>query len=234
MLLYLTHVMKLTAEERIRVIIADDSTIFRTGLISTLQQEPQIEIIDQAGNGKELVRSVETHNPDVVITDIHMPIMDGIQATSIIADRFPATGIIALSMLDSEDVIMQMFNAGAKGYILKSADTKEIVTAVTSVSKNSTYYSNGSLSRFIARSQMKRRKLSFPDLTDKELKIVKLICQQQSSKEIASKLNTTVRAVESAKERIQSKTGARNMVGIALYAVSKTIVPLNEICDLFY
>jgi two-component system response regulator NreC len=225
--------MKPTVDEKISVIIADDSTIFRTGLLSVLKQESQIAILDQACNGQELVSCVRTHKPDVVITDIRMPLMDGIQATSIIATEFPATGVIGLSMFDSADTMLRMINVGARGYILKTADSREIVKAVTAVFRNQDYYCNDTLSRMVAFSQLATKKCNLHDLTEKEIKIIKLICQQQSTKEIASKLDTTPRAVESAKERIQAKTGAKNMVGIALYAIAKTIVPLNDIQEFF-
>lgn len=218
---------------RIRVVIADDYSIFRNGLISSLSEEPQIAIVDQASNGKELIDSVEKHKPDIVLTDIRMPVLDGIRAASIILKEFPSTGIIGLSMSDDTETIKQMLSAGAKGYVLKTAESKEIITAIITVHSKENYYCSNTISKMIYFSLTKEKINESPEFSEKEIKIIELICQQKSSKEIASKLDSTIRSVESAKERILHKTGAKNVVGIALYAVAKMIVSLNQIRDLF-
>ncbi len=177
----------------------------------------------QASNGAELIELVSDTKPDVVITDIQMPVMNGIEATKILSQRFPDTGVIALSMSDHETFIVEMMEAGAKGYLLKTTSEKEVVYAVQTVQAKGTYYcssSSNKLIRVMANNGCHPYKESIqPKFSDKEVQIIRLICQEKCSKEISAILNINQRAVDSARERIQEKTCTKNMVGIAMYAV---------------
>ncbi|RYF99380.1 MAG: response regulator transcription factor, partial [Chitinophagaceae bacterium] len=124
----------------IRLLIADDHEIFRDGLALMLARQKEISLLGQAGNGKELVELSAAENPDVIITDIKMPMMDGIQATREILKNQPGVKIIALSMFDEEMLIVDMLEAGAKGYLLKNADKTEILEAIETVFEDKTYY----------------------------------------------------------------------------------------------
>jgi two-component system, NarL family, response regulator NreC len=212
----------------IKVAIADDHSIFRKGLYNALSEEPDIIVTGQAENGRQLIELVEKQSPDVIITDIAMPLMDGIEATSIISNRFPHISTIALSIFEKEEIIRKMISVGAKGYLLKNADKGEIITAIKTVHKRDVYYRNSTFSKAIYSNGSAQ---SQPNLTEKELMVMKLICEQYSSKEIAAKLDSSVRSVESAKERILNKVGARNIVGIAMYAVKKMIVSIKNTTD---
>jgi DNA-binding NarL/FixJ family response regulator len=219
--------MDLTANQ-IRIIIADDFSIFREGLISILSKQPWINIMAQASNGLELVQLVEQLKPDLVITDIDMPVMCGVKATSEISRRFPETGVIALSPYDKESLLDDILQAGAKAYLLKNADPYEVIIAIKKVHKKDTYYSSNTVSNLLSSKRQNESAMTEkPSFTEKEIKVIKLICQEYSSKEIASKLNSTTRSIESAKERIQRKTGAKNMMGTAIYAIKNGIVSLD-------
>ena len=124
----------------ITLLIADDHEIFRDGLALMLSKQDDIKLLAQAENGKELIELTEQYQPDVVLTDIKMPRMDGIEATRILVQKFPDLKIIALSMFDEENLIVEMLESGAKGYLLKNADKHEILEAINSVYEDKAFY----------------------------------------------------------------------------------------------
>ncbi len=152
-----------------------------------------------------------------------MPVMNGIEATKILKQRFPSTGVIALSMSDHETFIIEMMEAGAKGYLLKTTSENEVMHAVQTVYDNGTYYCSSASNKIhglMANNKFHPFKQSLrPKFTDKEIDIIQLLCQEKCSKQIGAQLNISNRAVDSARERIQEKIGSKNMIGIAMYAV---------------
>jgi len=214
--------------KQIKIILADDHEIFRDGFKSMLRKQPSIEMIGEAANGDELVKLTRQLLPDVVVTDIKMPKMDGLEAAKIIAREFPRIGIIALSMIDEESQIIDMMEAGAKGYLLKNAHKNEIVNAINAVYDGEVYYCNetsSKLSRLIAANEKipfirKKEKIEF---SDKEIDVILLICEQLTNKEIAQRLNLSIRTIEGYRDRIQEKIGARNAAGIVVYAIKNNI-----------
>jgi two-component system response regulator NreC len=219
----------ITADSPIHIVIADDFSLIREGLTSILSKDPQLKIVAHATNGKELMDRVEKHHPDIVITDIAMPIMCGIKATTEITRRFPHVGVIALSSWDTEPLFKEILCAGARGFVLKDADPSEILIAIKKVYQNSTYYSSSTISSLVRQSTANHISSPKPCLTCKEIDVIKLMCQEYSIKEIADKLKSTTRSVESARERILRKVGARNMMGIAMYAIRTGIFLINEV-----
>jgi two-component system response regulator NreC len=143
-------------QNSIRLLIADDHEIFRDGLALMLSKQQNIELVGQAANGRELVSLVNKLQPDVVMTDVKMPLMDGIEATRFLLGQFPDLKIIALSMFDEENLIVDMLEAGAKGYLLKNADKQEILDAIQSVFDEKNYYchhTSSKLASLISRSR---------------------------------------------------------------------------------
>src|SRR5215813_7100246 len=124
----------------IRLIIADDHEIFRDGLALMLSKQEAVTLVGQASDGHELLQLVEEKKPDMVLTDIKMPRLDGISASRILLQRYPQLKIIALSMFEEEDLIVEMLEAGAKGYLLKNADKKEILEAIMTVNEGNIFY----------------------------------------------------------------------------------------------
>ena len=186
-----------------------------------LGMENSILLSGEAENGKELLKVVEDLLPDVVITDIEMPVMNGIEATEKIKEKWPGTGVIALTMFGEDHLIVDMLEAGASGYLLKSTRKEELVEAIKAVNEGGTYFCNTTsmrLSKMIAQSKarVEKEKASF---TEKEIEIIRLICEQYASKEIADKTNLTHRTVEKYRDNIMQKTKARNMAGIVVYAI---------------
>lgn len=211
----------------IRIILADDHEIFRDGFTVMMKKQAGIEMVAEARNGEQLLAQVARYQPDVVLTDIKMPGMDGIEATRLITAQYPRVGIIALSMFDDDNLIIDMLEAGAKGYLLKNAHKKEIIEAIKTVFRNDTYYCNNTshkLARMIAQSRFHpgkpQQKATF---NPKELEIIRLICQEYSNKEISEKLFLSIRTIEGYREKILEKTNARNTAGIVVYAIRHNI-----------
>jgi len=214
----------------IRVLIADDHEVYREGLRLILQKNPDIDLIGEASNGNELLHMTEVLEPDVILTDIIMPSMDGIEATRMILKKIPAARIIALSMFNQEYLVLEMLRAGAMGYLLKNAQKHEIVEAIQTVHRNRTYYCRDTalkMSRLISRSQLKEFEITSSSLlSQREIEIIKLICQDLSNKEIADKLSLSSRTVEGHRLRILEKIEARSAAGIVIYAVRNGIYKL--------
>jgi DNA-binding NarL/FixJ family response regulator len=216
----------------VEIIIADDHEIFRDGFKVMCSKEKTIHIVGEAENGEELVELVRKNPPDVVITDIKMPKMDGIAVARTLSKEFPQIGIIALSMFDEEDLVVEMLEAGAKGYLIKNAQKQEIFDAIDAVSKNENYYCNqtsAKLAGMIAASRFdSRKKKENIDFTGKELQIIQMICEEHSSREIADKLFLGVRTVEGYREKIQQKMNARNMAGVVVFAMRNGLYKHNK------
>jgi DNA-binding NarL/FixJ family response regulator len=217
----------------IRLIIADDHEIFRDGLALMLSRQKDIILLGQAANGKELAELTGQHQPDVIITDIKMPVMDGIQASKLILKNQPDVKIIALSMFDEETLIVDMLEAGAKGYLLKNADKQEILDAIETVYEDKTYYchhTSARLTNMIVKSNFNPYKKKEPvSFNEREIEIIKLICQQNSSKEISDKLYLSSRTVEGYRTKILEKMNARNTVGVVVYALKHNLIERSEV-----
>jgi DNA-binding NarL/FixJ family response regulator len=211
----------------VRVVLADDHEIFRDGFRVMLKKQPGVELAGEAADGEELIKLVEELQPDVVVTDIKMPRLDGIKATKIITKKYPHIGIIALSMFDEENLIIDMLEAGAKGYLLKNAHKDEIIAAVETVYRKQTYYckhTSRKLTKMIAESSFNPNYPSHnPEFTEREILVMQFICQELSSREIAVQLDLSVRTIEKFRENIQEKINARNTAGIVVYAIKNSI-----------
>jgi two-component system, NarL family, response regulator NreC len=217
----------------IRVVMADDHEIFRDGFKLMLSKNKDIQLVAEAENGRELVELVSLHSPDVVVTDIKMPIMDGIEATRVIKAKFPAISIIGLSMFDEDDLIIEMLDAGALGYLLKNADKDEVAAAIQAVFRGDHYYcrsTHAKMMQLIAKSRYnpysKKEKITF---TEKETEVIQLICQEYTNKEIADKLNASVRTVEGYRLRILERMQVKNTVGLVVYAIKHGIFDPNVV-----
>ena len=211
----------------IKIVIADDHEIFRDGFKVMLRKQEDVQIIAEAENGRELLQVVEQHQPDVVITDIKMPLVDGIEATRAIKSRWPHIEVVALSMFDEENLVVEMLEAGAKGYLLKNTHKAEVVQAVKAVYRHETYYCNhtsNKLAQMIAKSHFNPYKgADKPSFSEKEKEIIRLICQELSNKEIAAQLGLSTRTIEGYREKILEKIEARNIAGLVIYAIKNNI-----------
>lgn len=219
-----------TQVKPVRVVIADDHHLFVEGFCSAMGRHKQVFVAGEAYNGQQLVNLVEDVLPDVVFTDIQMPVKDGIEATREIFRRFPFINVIGFSSFAEESFITDMMDAGAMGYLLKNEHISVILKAIEQVMKGQTFYSHEVSNKLAA--MMKRtatnpmKPFGKPQFSDLEIAVMKEVCDELSDKEIAGKLGIDVRSVESAKTRIKEKTGCRNNAGIVKYAIRNYIVKL--------
>ena len=217
----------------ITLAIADDHEIFRDGLSLMLSKLNTYTIVAQAENGKDLLDAVWQHKPDVIITDIKMPIIDGIEATKKIIAQNPHAKIIALSMFDDDHLIVDMLEAGAKGYLLKNAGKAEIKDAIETVYADNNYYchsTNNKLAQMIAKSKFnpyrKKEKIEF---NERELEVIKLMCKQFETQQIADKLFVSKRTVEGYRQKILDKINVKNSAGIIIYAIKNGLVSKEDL-----
>lgn len=211
----------------IKIVIADDHHIFREGFKVLLKNQHEVELVGEAEDGKELLDIAIQQQPDVAIVDIKMPGMDGIEACKNIRKRFPDMKVIALSMFNDDNLIVDMLEAGAKGYLLKNTNKNELIQATKAVHEGNTYYCSATstkLAKMIAESKFNPyRNHPVKKFTTRETDIIKLICEQFTNKEIATSLGLSIRTVESHREKIQEKTGAKNSIGVVIYAIKHGI-----------
>lgn len=208
---------------RIKIMIADDHIIFRKGLKKILETVPQLNIIGEAENGLDLLSSVSRLQPDVILMDVSMPIMDGVMATKELCKRYTNPRIIALSVFGQESHIMEMLEAGAIGYVMKSAGRREIVEAIESVYQHRPYFcteSGKQITDLIEKYQSGYRN-HLVVFTEREKDIIQLICQGCTSKEVANHLFISQRTVEGHRTRIMQKMRVKSIAGLVAYACEK-------------
>ena len=211
----------------VKVVIADDHEIFRDGLKLVLQKQKDIFVAGEAADGRELIELVKHQLPDVVVTDVKMPNLDGVAAAKYLAEHYPSIGVIALTMFDEEDLIVDMLEAGAKGYLLKNADKSEILEAVHTVANNQPHYcrlTSQKLASMVAKSKfnlhLKKEKTAF---NEREKEIICYICDGLTNKEIGEKIFLSVRTVEGLRLKIIEKMNVKNTAGIIVYAIRENL-----------
>ncbi|MBS1663924.1 MAG: response regulator transcription factor [Bacteroidetes bacterium] len=219
--------------KNISLIIADDHEIYRDGLALMLSKQEAVTLVGQASDGHDLLQLVEEKKPDMVLTDIKMPRLDGISASKILLQRFPQLKIIALSMFEEEDLIVEMLEAGAKGYLIKNADKKEIMEAILTVNEGNIFYckhTTAHLASLIVKSKFDSR-LKQPGalFTDREKDIIRLICRQHTAQEIGDLLFLSKRTVEGYRTRILEKMDVKNTAGVVIFALKHNIIREEEI-----
>lgn len=207
----------------IRVVIADDHQIFRDGLAFLLNKDPIVELVGDAPNGKRLIQIVQEFNPDIILTDLRMPEMDGIAAIRSIIQKNADAKIIALSTFDSDAMVIDALEAGAMGYIVKNADRGEIIDAIRMVYTGSPYYcktTSNRLMKLIAKSEFNPyKKTGIKLFSDKEKEIIRMICEERTSKEIGETLFLSARTVEGLRVKILEKMNVKTTAGVAIYAI---------------
>ncbi len=209
-------------QKKISILIADDHLIYREGLKLMLSRDPNFWIKGEVTNGKELLLRVKQLAPDIIITDIKMPFMDGIEATKKLCRTYPGIRIIALSSFSDDYLIIEMLEAGAHGFLVKGIGQDELLKAIRTVYHHKPYFSleiTEKISRIIAGKNTNKKNIRHISLTEMEKNIVKLICKELTNKEIASRLSVGRRTVESYRIRIMDKLGARSVASIITYAL---------------
>jgi DNA-binding NarL/FixJ family response regulator len=214
--------------EKIRIVLADDHTVVRQGFRALLEEQKLFQIVGEAENGQDAVRTAKKTRPDVLVLDISMPILNGVQAARQIAKFDPKIKILILSMYKDEEYVREVFHAGAAGYILKQTSSSDLVKAIKEVHKGNAYISpsiaNHLVSdyRDIVRGGKTGRKKT--GLTVRELEILQLIAEGNSNKKIAAQLFISVKTVETHRQKIMDVLKIHDVAGLTRYAISKHII----------
>ena len=215
-------------KEKVRIVLAEDHTILREGLRALLTADPNFEIIGEAADGRAAVRFVEKQIPDLILMDLSMPRMTGMDAIREIKKRYPQTKIIALTVHKTEEYLRTTLHAGADGYVLKDATRDELIMAIQSVLKGKTYLSPGVSGRVIEgylegkESQMPPSTLGL--LSQREREVLKLIAEGYKNKEIATDLCISLKTVEKHRANLMKKLDLHNAAALTAYAIEQGLV----------
>lgn len=213
----------------IKVLVVDDHTLFRDGLKSLLATDPEIEVVGEASNGQEAITLTERLNPGIVLMDVGMPGMNGIEATKKIKAGQPSVKIIILTQYDSEEYLFSLLEAGASGYVLKKSAGAELIWAVKTVQEGMAYLSPA-MTRVLIKSYLNGEDLSTKTkdvLTTREQEVLKLVAEGHTNQEIAEKLVISLKTVQTHRAHIMEKLHFHDRVDLVKYALSKGIIPLQ-------
>ncbi len=212
----------------IRILLADDHTVMRTGLRLLLERNPGFQVVGEAANGREAIDAAAALNPDVVVMDVAMPVLNGIDAVSQISARFPKIAAVVLSMHSDESYLLRALKAGARGYLLKDSAESDLVHAIRAVSEGKAFFSPA-ISRmliddYIRQLQQRGGEDSYELLTMREREIFQLLAEGRSSKDVAAVLNLSPYTVETHRGNIMQKLNLHSLPELILYAVRKGII----------
>lgn len=214
----------------IRVMLVDDHQVVRKGLKALIESENGVQVICEASSGEEGLKNIDECSPDLVITDMSMPGISGIELTKQLKNSHPDLGVLVLSMHDDEEYIMDALNAGAMGYLTKDAPTEEIHEAINRVATGKMYYSS-SLTDILARQIIRKSKrediLESKNMTEREMEVLQLIIKGFSNKEIADKLIVSKRTVDKHRSNLMKKLDAKNTADIVRIAYESKLVVKN-------
>jgi two-component system NarL family response regulator len=219
--------------DAIRVMICDDHALFRRGLIMVLESEDGIEVVGEAEDGEEAIARVEDLAPDVVLMDVRMPRVSGIEATRRIAEAVPATKILMLTVSDEEDDLYDAIKAGATGYLLKEISIEEVATAIRAVVSGQSLISPSMASKLLseftslAKRADERQSVPTPRLTDRELEVLKLVAQGMSNREIAGDLYISENTVKNHVRNILEKLHLHSRMEAVVYAVREKLLDIR-------
>ncbi len=213
------------------IVIVDDHVMFRDGLKSLIEQQNIGNVVAEAENGKKFLEIIEKQRPDLVLMDIEMPEMNGLEATENALLKYPDLRILVLSMFGDEDYYIRLINAGAKGFILKSSGKRELEEGIRDVALGESHFSNELLRRIIfnvgknksGKNQGSGNEIEF---TKRELEVLKLLCNGLSNAEIAEQLNLSVKTIETHRSKLLLKTGIKNSISLVLFALKNKIIEI--------
>jgi DNA-binding NarL/FixJ family response regulator len=213
---------------KINIAIADDYKIFREGVKKCIASDKALHVILEADNGEDLINGFGNPLPDVIIMDLKMPIMDGMEATQIIRKKHPSIKVLVVTMYDDDKFIIHLMEIGANGYLLKNAEPDEIRKAIYSVHENGYYFNDlvnkALLKKLVIKANLKPSFKQDVDLTEREMEVLKLICEEKTATEIAKEIFLSPRSVEGIRQRLIDKIGVRNTAGLVMFAVKNQLV----------
>ena len=212
----------------IRILLGDDHTVIRSGLRLLLERQPDMTVVGEAEDGRQAVDLAEQQNPDVVVIDIAMPNLNGIEAARQIASHQPKTAIVVLSMHSDESYVMRALKAGARAYLLKDSAEEDLIRAIRAVHEGKSFFSPRIskllLEDYVRQLRQKGEEDSYELLTNREREILQLLAEGNSNKDVANLLNLSLYTVETHRAHILQKLGLHTVPELILYAVRKGII----------
>jgi two-component system, NarL family, response regulator NreC len=214
--------------KKVRIILADDHTVMRAGLRALLDRQPGLEVVGEAEDGRQTVELACAHVPDVVVMDIAMPILNGVEATRRLIRQQPSISVVILSMYSDESYVMRALEAGAHAYLLKDSAVTDLIRAIEAVSQGKSFFSP-KISRILAEEYVRALKQkgvadSYELLTPREREILQLLAEGKTNKEVATSLNISVYTAETHRGNILQKLNLHSSAELVLYAVRKGII----------
>jgi two-component system NarL family response regulator len=209
-----------TAGERARVLLVDDHALFRTGVANIINQEPDLRVVAEAGNGVEAIEAYVRHRPDVTVLDLRMPIMEGVEAVRHIREHDPAARVIVLTTYDTDDEISQALKAGAKAYVLKDIAAEQLLACIRDVLAGKTYIAPAAAAKLA-------ETVTRVQLTPRELSALRLLADGKANKEIASELDISERTVKTHLEHLFAKLGVTSRTEAVKVATRRGLVRLQ-------
>ena len=216
-----------------KIIIVDDHSLFREGMKLLIENEGLGEVIGEAENGKEFLDLLETHDPDLVIMDIEMPVMGGLEATKKGLKMRPGLKILVLTMLNEKANYVEMTNAGVYGFVLKTSGKQEFEKAINAINQGESYFSNELLRQIIyninstSESRIKRTDSNEEKLTAREKEVMQCFCEGLTVSEIAAKLFVSIKTIETHRSSLLRKTNSKNTINLVLYAIRNKLVLIH-------
>ncbi len=210
----------------IRVLLADDHALVRAGMRSLLTDVAGVEVVAEAGNGREALKVIEKQRPDIVLMDIMMPELNGLDATAHVVARFPNVRVIILSMNATEEYVLQALRAGALGYVLKDAQPAELEEAIRAVARGDTYLTSAVSKHVIAayRQQAETARRSLDQLTPRQREVLQLIAEGKSTKQIAQKLEISPKTAEGHRTQLMQALDIHDVAGLVRYAIRMGVI----------
>jgi DNA-binding NarL/FixJ family response regulator len=215
--------------KKIRVLLADDHKLVRAGIRSLLERLPEMEVVAEASDGGEAIQLVEKYDPQIVLMDLAMPELNGLEATRHLTTKFPKVRVIILSIYSDEEHVYQSLRAGAAGYLMKGAATEELEFAIRSVARGETYLSPP-VSKPVIMEYIRRTNVGLSPregLSPRQTQILKLIAEGQTTKQVALNLAISVKTVESHRSALMKRIGVRDVAGLVRYAIKVGLVDLH-------
>lgn len=213
----------MSTDKPIKIMIADDHQMVVDGLVGLLAMDSSVKVIGEALNGKNLLDLLNQNEPDQIIIDINMPIMDGIQVTKYVKVHHPDIKVLILTMYNKPEFIRQMLEVGADGFILKNTGRDELLNAIHSLDQGRTYYGKEVMAKMMESIAQKQEK-ELPEITAREKDILKLLVQEYTTQEIAEKLFISTHTVDTHRKNLLSKLNVKNTVGLVRYAFEHGLV----------
>ncbi len=214
--------------KKVRILLADDHTVMRAGLRALLERQPNLEVVGEAEDGRQTVELASSHVPDVVVMDIAMPNLNGVEATRRMVSKQPTISVVILSMYSDESYVMRALEAGARAYLLKDSAVTDLIRAIEAVSQGKSFFSP-KISRILAEEYVRALKQkgvadSYELLTTREREILQLLAEGKTNKEVATSLNISVYTAETHRGNILQKLNLHSSAELVLYAVRKGII----------